>query len=203
MSSAAAYFDILALGDRMTDLVEGFSRPEMHLFAYAACLLSLYEGQPTADWSYEFVSTDNGLPFSSDLDEGIETGLAIGHLHLHRSLIVTTAEGRAELVGLRQMAELRGRERYLEGAADSLLVLNPGNVREAFNYDPAIRFLKTGHRTDWVLTPPVVERFYANFQQLRVALAYDARDLSVPLIGWLKYLLRTGRPESDAYPLTD
>lgn len=203
MSSAAAYFDMLSLGVRMSDLVEGFSRPEIHLFAYAGCLLSLYDRQPTADWGYEFVSTENGLPFSREVDECIGSGLTLGHLHLHQTLLAVTADGRAELSGLRQLTQLRGRERYLEGAADSLLVLNPGNVREAFNYDPAISFLKNGSRTDWVLTPPVVERFYENFRQLRAALDYDAKDLSVPLVGWLKYLLRTGRPESDACPVAN
>ncbi|MBV9657238.1 MAG: hypothetical protein JO295_03915 [Verrucomicrobia bacterium] len=202
MSIAAAYFDMLSLGLRLSDLVEGFSRAEMHLFAYAGCLLSLYEGQPTADWGYEFVSTDNGLPFARELNECIESGVTLGHLHQHQSLIVVTADGRAELDGLRQLTELRARERYLEGATDSLLVLNPGNVREALTYDPAISFLKNNNRTDWVLTPPVVERFYENFRELRAALAYDTRDLSVPLVGWLKYLLYTGRSELNVRPAT-
>ncbi len=195
MSSPAAYFDALSLGERMSDLVEGFSRPELHLFTYAACLLSLYEGQPAADWGYEFASTENGLPFSPEVDESIDTGISLGLLHPHGSLLVTTREGRAELAGLRQMEGSKVRERYLAGAADALLVFNPGNIREAFNYDPAISYLKKGNRTDWLLTAPVVERLYGNFQQLRAALAYDPRDLSVPLISWLQYLIQTGRSE--------
>jgi hypothetical protein len=195
MSSPAAYFDTLSLGERMSDLVEGFSRPELHLFTYAACLLSLYEGQPTADWEYEFASTDNGLPFSREVDESIDTGIGLGLLHGHGSLLVITKEGRYELDVLRQMEGNKARERYLAGAADALLVFNPGNIREAFNYDPAISYLKKGNRTDWLLTAPVVERLYGNFHQLRTALAYDARDLSVPLVSWLQYLIQTGRSE--------
>jgi len=193
MSNPSAYFDTLSLGERTSDLVEGFSRPEMHLFAYAACLLSLYEGQPASDWGYEFVSTDNGLPFSQDLDAAIDTALGLGLLHTHGALIALTADGRTELAGLRAMEWSKARDRYLGGAGDALLVFNPGNIREAFNYDPAISYLKKGNRTDWVLTTPVVERLYGNFQQLRTALAYDARDLSVPLVSWLKYLIQTGR----------
>ncbi len=195
MSNPSAYFDALSLGERMSDLVEGFSRPEVHLFAYAACLLSLYEGQPTADWGYEFASTENGLPFSPEVDEAIDTGIGLGLMHSHGPLIVLTDEGRTELAGLRQMEGSKIRERYLAGAADALLVFNPGNIREAFNYDPAISYLKKGNRTDWLLTTPVVERLYGNFQQLRAALAYDARDLSVPLVSWLKYLIQTGRAQ--------
>jgi hypothetical protein len=193
MSNPAAYFDTLSLGERMTDLVEGFSRPELHLFAYAGCLLSLYEGQPAADWGYEFVSTENGLPFALDIDSAIETGIGLGLLQSKGPLILVMTEGRTELQSLREMEGSKARDRYLAGAGDALLVLNPGNVREAFNYDPTISYLRNGNRTDWLLTNPVVERLYRNFQQLRTALAYDARDLSVPMVSWLKYLIQTGR----------
>ncbi|MCX6993582.1 MAG: hypothetical protein NT011_10635 [Kiritimatiellaeota bacterium] len=193
MSNPAAYFDMLSIGERMSDLVEGFSRPELHLFSYAACLLSLYEGQPAAEWGYEFVSAENGLPFSQYIDAAMDVSLGLGQIHPHGALIALSREGRAEVAVLRELEGNKSRERYLAGATDCLLVFNPGNVREAFNYDPAISYLKNGNRRDWVLTKPVVERLYDNFQQLREALAYDARDLSVPLVSWLKYLIQTGR----------
>jgi len=72
-------------------------------------------------------------------------------------------------------------------------VFNPGNVREAFNYDPTISYLRNGNRTEWLLTGPVVERLYSNFRQLREALDYEPHDLSVPMVSWLKYLIQTGR----------
>jgi hypothetical protein len=66
-------------------------------------------------------------------------------------------------------------------------------VREAFDYDPTINFLKEGKRSDWLFKKPVEDRLYSNFQQLREILACDAKDLSVPLVTWLKYLLQAGR----------
>jgi hypothetical protein len=108
-----------------------------------------------------------------------------------------STDGVAELSELRQLEANKLRLRYLAGAADCLLVFNPGNVREAFNYDPSISYLKGGQHTDWVLSEPVVERFYSNFDQLRKALAHDATDLSVPLVSWLKYLIHTGREHLD------
>lgn len=200
MTSADAYFDMLVLGSGLTDLVQGFTRSELHLFAYSSCLLSLYDQKPMAEWGYDFVSSENGLPFSSGLDECIENALAIGHLHRHQILMAVTADGRAELTELRQLGALRSRERYLEGAADSVLVFSPGTVREAFNYDPSISFLKKGNRTDWVLTQQMVDRFYENFRQLRSALDYKSQDLSVPLVNWLKYLLSVGRHGSHERP---
>ena len=181
----------------MSDLVEGFSRPEIHLFCYAACLLSLYEGQPVAEWGYEFIGTDHGLPFSQEIDASIEFGLDIGELSPRGPLIVVDIDGRNELAELRQLEGNRARERYIAGAADCLLVFNPGNIREAFNYDPTISYLKSGNRTEWLLTHSVVEELYSNFRQLRRALEYEAHDLSVPMVSWLKYLIQTGRAISN------
>src|SRR5437016_13209164 len=115
MTSPFAYFDTLSLGERTSDLVEGFSRPELHLFSYAACLLSLYEGQPSADWGYEFIATENGLPFAADLDASLETAFGLGQCHLHGALAVLTADGRAELAGLRALEGNKQRERYVSG----------------------------------------------------------------------------------------
>jgi len=196
MTNPSAFFDILSLGERMTDLVEGFSRPEMHLFSYASCLLSLYEGQPAADWGYEYISSETGLPFAKDVDGAIDDALNLGLVHTHGALVALTAEGRSELSGLRELEGNITRERFLNGAADALLVLNPGNVREAFNYDLAINYLRAGKHSDWILTEPVVERLYENFKQLRSALEYDTTDLSVPFISWLRYLIQTGRMNS-------
>ena len=163
MTNPAAYFDMLYLGERMGDLVEGFSRPELHLLSYASCLLSLYKGLPVAEWGYEFVSAENGLPFSQDVDIAIDTALGLGQVSARGLLLVLSVEGSAEVAELRQLEGNKVREQYLAGAADCLLVFNPGNVREAFNYDPVISFLNDGRRTAWVLTKPVVDRFYAIF----------------------------------------
>lgn len=193
MISPAAYFDMLSLGERVTELVEGFSQPELHLLGYAACLLSLYEGQPAADWGYEFVSTECGLPFSQHISTAIDIALDLEHIHLHGGLMILSDEGYAEVRSLRELEDNKARDRYIAGAADCLLVFNPGNVREAFNYDPTMRYLRNGNRTEWLLTAPVIERLYRNFRQLREALDYEPHDLSVPMVSWLKYLIQTGR----------
>jgi hypothetical protein len=197
MIGPEAYFDALSLGERMSDLVEGFSRPELHLFAYTACLLSLYEGQPVAEWGYDFASTENGLPFSQDIDASIEFAIGLGQLRPNASLILIGADGRSELAELRRLGANRVRDRYVAGATDCLLVFNPGNIREAFNYDPTLSYLKKENRTEWLLTDSIVERLYRNFHQLRAVLGYEARDLSVPMVSWLKYLIQSGRGSDD------
>jgi hypothetical protein len=196
MSNPLAFFDLLHIGERMTDLVEGFSTSEIHLFSYASCLLSLYDGQPVADWGYDFVSTENGLPFSKDLDAATATAESLGFIERKHTLFIPTEDGISELAELRIFETNQCRTKYLEGAVDALLVLNPGNIREAFDFDPAIKFLKKGKRTDWVLTEPVIARLYENFDQLRKTLALEVGDFSVPFVTWLRYLINTGRNAS-------
>ncbi len=199
MISPAAYFDVLSLGERISSLVEGFSRTELHLLGYAACLLSLYEGQPAADWGYEFVSVQNGLPFSQEISASVDFALGLEHIRPQGALMVLSGEGQTEVSELRKLEDNRSRDRYIAGATDCLLVFNPGNVREAFNYDPTISYLRNGKHTEWLLTSSVVERLYSSFQQLRVALDYEPHDLSIPMVSWLKYLIQTGRaiPDDD------
>lgn len=197
MINPSAYFDTLSLEERLSQIVDGASRAELHLLAYSACLLSIYEGQPAAEWGYEFVSTDNGLPFSQDINASLDLCLDMGQIGFRQGLMVITREGSSELDELRKLGSNESRDRYIAGAADSLLVFNPGNVREAFNYDPTISYLRNGNHREWLLTDSVVERLYSNFQQLRSALEYEPRDLSVPMVSWLKYLIETGRTISN------
>jgi hypothetical protein len=197
MINPAAYFDTLSLGERISQLVEGTSRAELHLLAYGSCLLSLYDGQPAAEWGYEFVSTEHGLPFSQELNASIDLALNLGQFGLRSGMMVLTDEGTAEVIELRKLESNESRDRYIAGASDCLLVLNPGNVREAFNYDPTINYLRNGNHRDWLLTGSVVERLYSNFRQLREALEYEPRDLSIPMVSWLRYLIETGRATSN------
>jgi hypothetical protein len=193
MSNAQAHFDCLFIAERMTDLVSGFSRAEQHLFTYASCLLSLCEGQPVAEWGYLFASTPNGLPSAEELNVAIDSALRYGYLATEGTLYRLTDDGRLELAIWLAMESNRDRIRYLTGATDALLVFSPGNVREAFDYDPAIRFLKKQKQPAWVFEEPEVDRLYTNFHEIRQLLAQNSKDLSVPLVAWLKYLITTGR----------
>src|SRR5215469_17108196 len=113
MNNPAAYFDMLYLGGRMSDLVEGFSRPELHLLSYASCLLSLYEGYPVAEWGYEFIAAENGLPFSPDIDASIDVALDLVQIRRGDPLMLLSNEGAAEMAELRQLEGNKARERYL------------------------------------------------------------------------------------------
>ena len=188
-----AYFDAILLAKILTELVEGFSKSEIHLFSYAGCLLWLYDQQPYADWDYEFISSSPGLPYAKDIDEALDDAELLGFVKESSNLFVLTENGRNELNLLLDFDSNQLRKQYLVGASDALLVLTPGNIREALEYDPNLAYLKNRKQSEWLLREPDRERIYSNFSELRKLLTSESPDLAVPLITWLKYLLQIGR----------
>lgn len=188
-----AYFDTLYLAEILTDLVQGFSKSEIHLLCYAGCLLWLYDGQPYSDWDYEFISSRSGLPYAKDTDEALDNAESLGFIEAGEDLFALTESGRAELHLQQAFESNQIRQHYLGGAADSLLVLTPGNIREALEYDPNLAYLKNRQQSEWLLRELDRDRLYSHFTELRRLLTSESVDLAVPLITWLKYLLQVGR----------
>lgn len=188
-----AYFDALFLAEVLTELVHGFSKSEIHLFCYAGCLLWLYDSQPYADWDYEFISSSSGLPYARDLDEALDDAESLGFVEQTENLFVLTKTGKTELKFQQAFESNQLRQQYLAGAADSVLFLTPGNIREALEYDPNLAYLKNRQQSEWLLREPDRDRIYSNFVELRRLMTGESVDLAVPLITWLKYLLRLGR----------
>jgi len=197
MTNPTAYFDTLLLGDKLSTFASGFSRSELQLMCYAACLLSLYDGHPSSDWDYTFISAPSGRPLANDVDEAITTAIGLGMIEAGKDLFTITARGKDELKVLAALNLNHLRQKYLNGAADTLLVLTPGNIREAFDFDINIAYLKKQNKTDWLLDESDTNRLFANFTELKKALTYKPKDLSVPLVSWLKYLIQTGRVDQN------
>jgi hypothetical protein len=188
-----AFFDALMLARYLTELVQGFSRFEVHLLSYAACLLWLYDGHPYSEWEYDFISSSAGLPYAADIEAALVETESLGLVEQNGNLFMLSTAGQIELELLQSFQSNQLRQRYISGAADALLVLTPGNIREAIEYDPSLSYLKNRGQSEWLLREPDRERLYSNFRELRRLLTSDAPDLLVPLITWLKYLLRIGR----------
>jgi len=193
MTSPQAYFDSLLLGSRLTQTVRGFSRSELHLLAYASCLLSLYGGKPVSDWEYEFSSTPSGLPFSKNLDDALDYCIRIGDITDHGELLQITSDGQTNLGIWKEHTINQERLAYLNGAADCLLLFTPSVIREAFAYEPALTFIKRHAQTAWLFSDPIVDRLHDTFGEIRELLPYQGSDLSLPLSAWLEYLLTIGR----------
>src|ERR1700724_1600329 len=113
MSSAFATFDYLFTVSRLGERLGSAAGGEVHLFTYLACLLSLLDGQPTADWGYAFSGLEMGSPFSADLQESAVELERLGMLRPINAGFLLTESGEERLSQLRSLEFFRDRLKYL------------------------------------------------------------------------------------------
>src|SRR5689334_17055288 len=111
-----AFFDALLLARQLTELVQGFSRFEIHLLSYAACLLWLYDGKPYSEWEYEFISSAAGLPYSADIETVLDEAESLGFIEQRDHLLILSPAGQVELDLQQSFQSNQLRQRYICGA---------------------------------------------------------------------------------------
>jgi hypothetical protein len=186
-------FDTLSIGVKLTDSLRSAGRSEIHLFAYLACLLALYETKPVTEWEYSFVGTQDGAPFSPDLNESIDALIRSGGLIPDSDatdFYATGAEGRTEYEALRGLDSLISRERYLEAACASLLSIPVGRVRMGLHREPSLSRVARGKPARQLLEGIAFDELYEQLKALSETLGDVVTDLLVPAVVWLSYLAK-------------
>ena len=193
MVNTSAFFDTIVLTDRINQRIGTAVGPEVHLFAYLACLLAVYRGWPATDWGYRFACTENGAPYSHELQNAIEELLALGHLSSSEE-IITLSEGGQDLRGFLSSLETQQRRLpYLDGACSSLLGMPVGIVRYAISSEPTIRRATTLSRNQLLLDNVGQELLYEEFARISAAVGSESPDLIVPAVTWLTTLVTSAR----------
>jgi hypothetical protein len=195
MTNPDAAFDILYMVTRLQDQLGNVADAELHLFGYLSCLLSLYRGNPIADWGYGFAGTRNGSPFSSDLQDAIRNLDLNGCVVRQNDHLRITPRGTNELEVLMDLDQNKRRLEYLEGASSSLLALPVGMIREAILFEPTLRPAGRLDTARLLLTGVALELLYEQFELLTQAVGSANTDLLVPSTVWLTYLSQS----SEAY----
>ena len=113
MSIATASFDILVVADNLDAVGEGVSVPELHVFTYLACILSIYDGRSPDWWSYDFAGTKVGAPYSVTVAEANELLVANGQLARDGRVANITPDGRRYKETLSSFAIYEPRIPYL------------------------------------------------------------------------------------------
>jgi hypothetical protein len=183
-----ATFDVLWIAVRLESPLDGLTRPEIHLFCYIACLLSIYRRRPSSEWSYGFIRSQWGAPFSSSVNSAIDGLIAGGLLVLSGELIVSTPEGRGLAAVLSGVSEHSWRTEFLEGACASALAMPAGAMRSALRQEPSMRGASVHHEPRPLLTDSDDVALYEQFDAVNTAIGSDVKDLMVPSIVWLSYL---------------
>jgi hypothetical protein len=190
---AAPSFDVLAIVENMSTTIGGITEPEIYVFAYLACLLSLYDGKDTSWWTYKFTATQAGAPYSKNLSDGSDLLVAGGLLKQGNDVLELTARGRAEVELLDSLSGYSARRRYLSAACDCALTLPLAAIREVLGQEPQLRSAIELMQTRPLLDEAGMALLRPHLEGLRAVLADSARyggdrDLLVPAVLWLTYL---------------
>jgi hypothetical protein len=192
MANASASFDFLFITGRLCARFGTATLGEIHLFSYLACLLSLFRGQPVADWGYTFAGLDSGSPFSAELQAACPELEVAGLIVGKAETLTITPEGNRELEFLSTLQQFGPRKSYLTAALESLLSFPVGMVRNALSMEPGLRpALRLGGKRA-LLEETALGQLHEHFEALYSVLG-ETHDLLVPSSVWLTYLLELSR----------
>ena len=183
-----AYFDCLCVGVRLHRFLGNFSIPEIHLFSYLACLLSLYKGRPVSEWNYDFSITLNGYPYSADLDSSIKNLIDSGYFKAQNRYIEIAAAGEKVYYDLMNLTLNSNREPFIDGACASVLSLPIGVIRSAISQESEIDTAIALSQSRKLLTDAGLTILYDQFKALSSVISLDIEDLMVPSVVWLSCL---------------
>lgn len=190
---ASAFFDVIAISTKLNTFIGGCSSPEIHLFAYLACLLTLFDREPISNWGYGFIVTENGNPFGLEIEKGVNLNVSRGNLEEVDGLYTLTKRGKGEYSLLSSLGNFVRREKYLEGSCSSLAPLPLGYVRQGIKSDEAIRSAIKLEQTNLLFTEASLSIMYTEFAEILDVIGSKTSNLIIPSSIWLSHRTKRGQ----------
>jgi len=191
--SPHAFFDCLALALRAPQPIAPFTITELHLFAYLACLLSVYEGEPVADWGYQFALTGLGYPFSGELDSAMQALTLRRHIEVDNLESVLPLDSAAlEMAKLEEIPSFKQRLRWLQTSLDCSLAMPVSVVKSAVVARDDLSGAGVGGPRP-LLSNAYVARVHGEREAIESALGGESSNLLAPAVAWLSMYILQGR----------
>lgn len=189
-SYSSASFDALAV----MHLVAKRSKPgrvDIHVLAYLACLLSVFDGWPASIWGYQFSAVPPTLPFSpllnSALDDCLTAGL-IARGDSNTEILEITPDGRAEHEFLVNMKTLAPRLPYLSAASATTVLYSLPAVLNSVSREPQLQQAAIAGTPRLLLDRLSSDQLYKDFEILQAVMKDLPPDLVVPASLYLRFL---------------
>jgi hypothetical protein len=178
------FYDSLSISNKLGDTLVDFRKEEIHLFSYFSSILFLYKGNPVSDWKYSFILDAKGYPFSDELDEAIKRHALNGILKEGDNFLGITSKGINEYFKFKEMPNISKREKYINAACSTNIILPYSKTIRALLNDPEItksKAIASRHRLD-------IDDVYKQFDELSKAIGVHADDLIIPAVTWINYI---------------
>lgn len=193
---ASAAYDALFVTRELSRFADGAAAVELHLFAYLACLVSIYAQQPAEAWEYPFVATPAGAPYSEVLAAETDDLRAAGRLIDAGPLLVLSTPGRDEVELLSEFSATRARTPFLEAACAAASLLPLPAVANAVTQEPGLRHalgIDSSRELLGGVQLMLVDEQFAAVTEALAERAVGRQDLLVPATLWLSYLNASSR----------
>lgn len=197
MASMEAYFDTLFITDKLDEYAGQATLHEISAFAYLGCLLSVYEGNPTERWSYQFMAVPPMLPYANEITDSARQLVSRGLIEGSDSDYRISARGRQELFVWAQLHSFEWRRRFLEGATGTGVLLPPVEVMSRMRNEPQLKRASLSGSTRELMTEATTGALFEQLHALQRAVGTAARDLLVPASVYLRFLLDQELQESN------
>lgn len=134
----SATFDVLFIASSTKRSYSDLSFYELNFLSYFACLMSLYDGNPTSEWDYSFYKNNAGVPVSSAIAEAVNALLKNGEIHEESSYYEILPDGECNLELYKTFSFFNKRIKYLKAACDCLLMESIVSLSSILSSDPVI-----------------------------------------------------------------
>ncbi len=181
-----AFYDSLSIAHKLDDFLDAFLIKEIHLFSYFASILYLYDGKTPQDWSYSYIIND-GYPFASDVELTLQRHIQNGWLESandSEEYYKLSAKGLNELNKFKNLLIFKDREKYLDAACTTSILIPYKETIKALRSDPSVSSATALKSQQW-LTQDLSS---SKFSELSKVIGVPAGDLIIPALGWIQYL---------------
>lgn len=187
-----ANFDILFLLNNMKIKYKELSFYEISVLLYLSKLLSIYDGNISSSWKYDFTNSESGAPISRDILNELETLSETGKIetkdNLYFNLKDVTVANKIEL--LSQQYIFNWRIKYTECSINATLTKSIPKVLNAIQNEPGIRYYKQLERSGVLHdeSDKEIDGLFSDFTVLKEVAGDSREQILVPASIWIEYL---------------
>lgn len=190
----AATYDVLFLVDTL-GRQDPPGRMELHSFAYLACLMSVFRGDPASEWGYAFSAVPPTLPFSPAIEVALTQLASSGRLESLQGgyesasrEFVLTVSGAGELEFLSRLQSFGPRIEFLRAAAKTAVFTSLPAVVNSLGYEPQLAQALRLDNARMLLTEISSAPLYQEFDALLEVLGPEHHELVIPASMYVRYL---------------
>ena len=187
-----AYFDVVTLGELTPSSLIPIHRVTIHLVAYLASVSSIWSGEPSSAWGYDFSVDQEGFPLARELDVALAAAERRGVLVRADEDLLQVDKDRIsiEKILYSQSSQYLDRHKHLHHAIISILALPSGIARSAVNNSAGVRTAIRHRNTTLLHREPHVVELVSHYQQLLEAVeSHNAPSSMLSL--WLSAMYNT------------